>query len=225
MGTLALSDLMHSLTVVAVLLGGYPVVGVCSDCDGISSFLSESSSWSNAHPSAAVVIGSVSGGASTTLRQGGQVLNVQDAEEALSRILLRLTQDVRAVIFFARQSLARDSGTEIGSEHMLSGILEVAPDLIRRHASPDWTVARLKGRLASMGVSFQKPLRNSSVRLGASLTRVLFRAAVEADALNAQDIDVGHILVALIGDESSSGDLLREAGLEREQVVSFLVQH
>ena len=108
---------------------------------------------------------------------------------------------------------------------MLTGVLEVAPDLIRRHASLDWTVARLKGRLASMGASFQEPLRTGSVRAGASLTRVLLQAAAEADALNAQDIDVGHILLALIGDESSSGDLLREAGLEREQVVSFLVQH
>jgi ATP-dependent Clp protease ATP-binding subunit ClpB len=137
-----------------------------------------------------------------------------------------LTEEVKRALFFARQVLSRHGGTHLEAEHMLLGVLEVRAAGITRFTTPDWTAQHIQDRLIALLSSLdpQKLPPDASVPAGASLGRVLLRAAAEADGLGSKDILIEHITLALVSDAGSAGQVLREAGIDREQILLSLRQ-
>lgn len=143
---------------------------------------------------------------------------------AMESVFQRLTEEIRKVLFVARESLARHGGVRLEAEHIALGILEVNPASVARFTEPAWTVTAMKARLSASVVSRERIPESSeeSVPVGASLARVLLQAAREADRVGSQDVGLEHVILALARDNGTAGQILREAGVDAEEVARSL---
>jgi uncharacterized protein (TIGR02246 family) len=125
----------------------------------------------------------------------------------------RFTESARRVIFFARYEASQYGSPFIESEHLLLGLMREHGALILGSLRPNCTATELKSE-----IDRQIPLRQRiSVSVELPLTEeckhVLRRAKDEADRLGHRRIGTEHLLLGLLGSETSlAARLLRERG-------------
>jgi ATP-dependent Clp protease ATP-binding subunit ClpA len=144
----------------------------------------------------------------------------------IESVIPRLVQEVRTALFFARKALSQHGGRSLESEHLLLGLLEVRPEAVVRFTTPDWTAERIADRLiAAMTTSDGTRVpEGDSVDCGMSLVHLLEQAAAEADRLETNEIRSEHIVLAFIGDQRIAGEVVREAGVNREKLLMYICQ-
>jgi ATP-dependent Clp protease ATP-binding subunit ClpB len=139
--------------------------------------------------------------------------------------LNRLTEKVREALHLAHSHALERGHTQLEAAHLLYSLLEqeqgLAGSLLSR-AGID--AAALKSRLAGALDRKARVAGSSSqqVYLASEVERLLAAAEREARDLKDEFISVEHVLLAILNDPGETGRLLREAGLDRERLMSAL---
>ncbi|SRR5581483_1817951 len=126
----------------------------------------------------------------------------------------RYTEPSRRVIFYARYMASQARTPEIGTEHLLLGLLRVDMRLAARFLGSPWAAEEIWREIERT-----KPVHGITpgavdLPLSPESKRVLLLAAEEADRLSSNKIRTEHLLLALLRDEASSaGALLQGRGL------------
>jgi ATP-dependent Clp protease ATP-binding subunit ClpC len=142
----------------------------------------------------------------------------------LNVVVTRFSQPARIVLFHARREVSLSRGTVIEPEHVVLGVLRADKSLIAAHLKAEWTVERvtseLKGQLTSLGRAL--PL-DVEVPIAPAVRALILRAAEIADRLGHRDIEPGHLLAALLQDETCpAGRALRDCGISSDSILEGL---
>jgi ATP-dependent Clp protease ATP-binding subunit ClpA len=135
------------------------------------------------------------------------------------------TEDSRKALFFARFAVSEHGGSGIDSEHLLLGILRAAPEAVTRLMAPGWSLQQMQERVVALLPTGQRVEESVEIPFSRAAADVIVRASEEAIALNNNEVRPEHLLLVLLSfEEAPTGQLLREAGLTRDAIVSFLQQ-
>jgi ketosteroid isomerase-like protein len=137
----------------------------------------------------------------------------------------RFTEKARRVIFFARYEASQYGSPFIETEHLLLGLMRENGALILRSLRPNCTAADLKSEIDKQIPLRQRISVSQEVPLTGECKKVLMRAKDEADRLGHRRIGAEHLLLGLLGAETSlAARLLRERGAEVEAVREQLAK-
>jgi ATP-dependent Clp protease ATP-binding subunit ClpC len=118
-------------------------------------------------------------------------------------MLENLTERARRTLFFARYEAARSGSAEIGSEHLLLGLLREGDELVEQLlARFSVDVAVLRDELAPAAVAAEAPSQAAELPLAEESRRVLMLAAHEAEVLGQMSVGNEHVLLGLLRLES-----------------------
>jgi len=129
----------------------------------------------------------------------------------------RYTEKARRVVFFARYEASQYGAPEIDTEHLLLGLLREDKTLHRwmtklNVESIRQQVVQRLPKLPSIATSVELPLSKPA-------SRVLKRAAGEAERLGNKHIGTEHLLLGLLEEKDTlASDLLREAGADAASI-------
>jgi hypothetical protein len=157
------------------------------------------------------------------LEKVSQASSIQGAQPRMDteELFLRLDEQGRRAAFLARRALSLYGGRELEPEHLLIGIVQAAPERLKRFARRDWMPELTQKRLTD-GMSSQTARigEGVSVPIGTRFVAVIVGAAAKAGSES--PILVEHLLLGLLDDKGGAGDELRQAGVERIGIESFL---
>ncbi len=130
----------------------------------------------------------------------------------------RFTQRARRVLSIAHQEAERAKNNNIGTEHLLLGLIEeeggVAGRVLRELGMTSDRVREVVKRVTTPSASFD----SNHVELAADTQKVLEHAVEEARRLEHHYIGTEHILLGLVRVESSAMEVLRRLGVTAEQI-------
>jgi ATP-dependent Clp protease ATP-binding subunit ClpC len=137
----------------------------------------------------------------------------------------RYSEEARLSLYEARSMVARDGGPVIEPEHVLLGVLRVAPHVVHRIGLNAQTVTRLVQHLReelSQGLRTQTDfvLLPFSPRLKVALKQ----AINEAEAFGHDDVAPEHLLLACLvqGETNPAAHLVIDAGLSIARIRNHL---
>jgi ATP-dependent Clp protease ATP-binding subunit ClpC len=138
----------------------------------------------------------------------------------------RYTDPARRTIFSARMEAARQRSEYIETQHLLMGILAVAPQSVTPFLSEQVSTETLRSELTQMWEAPKVGLSSSvDIPLSEKSKRVLAYAAEDADSLGHRHIGTEHLLLGLLHDDNDASRLLRQYGVDREKVSQVLVRN
>jgi ATP-dependent Clp protease ATP-binding subunit ClpC len=123
----------------------------------------------------------------------------------------RYTEKARRVIFFARYEASQFGSPEIEPEHLLLGVVRQSGQMMQK-LNGDYlreAIGRLLPHLKQTSTSIDLPLSGSA-------KRALAHSAEEAKLLSQDHIDVPHLVLGLLREETDASRLIREAGCTLE---------
>ena len=130
----------------------------------------------------------------------------------------RFTQRARRVLSLAHQEAERARNNNIGTEHLLLGLMEeeggVAGRVLRELGMTSERVREVVKRVSSPSASFDA----NSVELSMETQQVLEHAVEEARRLGHHYIGTEHILLGLVRVEGVAMEVLRRLGVTAEQI-------
>ena len=130
----------------------------------------------------------------------------------------RFTQRARRVLSIAHQEAERAQNNNIGTEHLLLGLMEedggVAGRVLRELGMVTDRVREVVKRVTSPSSSFDP----NRVELAPETQQVLEHAVEEARRLGHHYIGTEHILLGLVRVESTAMEVLRRLGVTSEQI-------
>jgi ATP-dependent Clp protease ATP-binding subunit ClpC len=130
----------------------------------------------------------------------------------------RFTQRARRVLSLAHQEAERSRSNNIGTEHLLLGLMEeeggVAGRVLRELGMTSDRVREVIRRVTTSSSSFDP----NRVELAADTQQVLEHAVEEARRLGHHYIGTEHILLGLIRVDSTAMEVLRRLGVTPEQI-------
>jgi len=130
----------------------------------------------------------------------------------------RFTQRARRVLSIAHQEAERAQNNNIGTEHLLLGLMEedggVAGRVLRELGMVTDRVREVVKRVTSPSSSFDP----NRVELAAETQQVLEHAVEEARRLGHHYIGTEHILLGLVRVESTAMEVLRRLGVTSDQI-------
>ena len=138
----------------------------------------------------------------------------------------RYTERARRALFFARYEASQLGNLSIAPEHLLLGILRDSESaggklLQQRGVVLHVIRSQIESRLQGSGqfsASVEIPFTNQT-------KRILQGAAIEADRLGHPDIDVEHLLLAILGENDTfASSLLSAAGLQLDEARTMIVR-
>lgn len=136
----------------------------------------------------------------------------------------RYNESARRVLFFSRYEVGQLGGVDIGTEHLLLGLMREPTGVVGRILAPlplDAIRTDIKSRSTfreKLATSVEVPFTNEA-------TRVLNVTAEEADRLLHSYIGPEHLLLALLREEqSAAATILGSYGLRLEDVRMQVVQ-
>jgi hypothetical protein len=137
----------------------------------------------------------------------------------------RFTEKARRVIFFARYEASQYGSSFIETEHLLLGLMRENGAIILRSLRPNCTAADLRSEIDKQIPLRQRIPASQEVPLTEECKKVLMRAKDEADRLGHRRIGAEHLLLGLLGAQTShAARLLRERGAEVEAVREQLAK-
>src|SRR5687767_5483181 len=130
----------------------------------------------------------------------------------------RFTQRARRVLSLAHQEAERARNNNIGTEHLLLGLMDeeggVAGRVLRELGMTSDRVREVIRRVTSSSTSFDP----SRVELASDTQQVLEHAVDEARRLGHHYIGTEHILLGLVRVDSAAMEVLRRLGVTEEQI-------
>src|SRR5688500_10831308 len=138
----------------------------------------------------------------------------------------RYSESARRALFFARYEVSHLGATELGTEHLLLGLMResqgpVARIMAAAHVSFDRLRREIEGRSAFR----ERTATSVEIPLGAETQRALQFAAEEADRLSHSYIGTEHLLLGLLRDETSlAASILIRHGLRPDDVRNDLLK-
>jgi ATP-dependent Clp protease ATP-binding subunit ClpA len=133
----------------------------------------------------------------------------------------RYSQAARGVIFSAVFMAGRAGALEIGTDHLLSGLLRADKVLARRFLGSPWAAEDVWKRIAQ-----NKPARERTpgkIPLSTASKRALLHAVEEADLTSDGQIGTQHLFLGLLRDvESQATKILHGYGVHIDGVRSAL---
>ena len=136
----------------------------------------------------------------------------------------RYTEKARRVVFFARYEASEFGSPYIEVEHLFLGLIREDRLLIARFL-PKTTDVALLAEDVRAGMDKNSRI-STSVDLPVSQggKHVLAYAAEEAERLQSEKLDTGHLLLGILREESSLSVILRRYGFELESVRSEIAK-
>jgi ATP-dependent Clp protease ATP-binding subunit ClpB len=137
----------------------------------------------------------------------------------------RMTQRVAESLNAAYTRALSERNTQTAPEHVLAALLDqrdglADPILSKAGAEPQTLVRQVDQAIAALPRLTGSGEQSPTVSPG--LTRLLTEADEEAKKLNDEYVSVEHLLLALAGDRSPAGKLLRDAGVTRDSLLNAL---
>ena len=130
----------------------------------------------------------------------------------------RFTQRARRVLSLAHQEAERARNNNIGTEHLLLGLMDeeggVAGRVLRELGMSSERVREVIGRVTTSSSSFDP----NRVELAADTQQVLEHAVEEARRLGHHYIGTEHILLGLVRVEGTAMEVLRRLGVTADQI-------
>ncbi|GAC1543628.1 MAG: ATP-dependent chaperone ClpB [Vulcanimicrobiaceae bacterium] len=137
----------------------------------------------------------------------------------------KMTERVREVLSDAYARALRERHASVETEHVLLSLLEqadgVVPALLAK-AGVDVRSFTEKAVGAVAGLPRLGGAGDTQPQLGSRATRTLVRASDEATKLTDEYVSVEHLLLAMLEDGGPAARLLRDAGVDRNAVLSAL---
>ena len=143
----------------------------------------------------------------------------------------RYTERARRVLFFARYEASQLGSLSIATEHLLLGLLREGKGLTSRiFTIAHLSLENLRREIEEQTVFRAKVPTSQEIPFDPAVRRALQAAANEADLLLHNYIGTEHLLLGLLGDDSTlAGRLLAAHGLRlqevRDQIVRLLSGH
>lgn len=142
-------------------------------------------------------------------------------------MLERYTQKSRRVLQFARKNASNAGATSIESPHLLLGILQETPSVIRDHFPQK--LEQIKSELAGQEVQHVTP-PEQDLALSNECKRILAYAAEEAERLGHRHIGTEHLFLGVLREEECLGaKVLRTHGInvqgERLRIARHAALH
>lgn len=135
----------------------------------------------------------------------------------------RYTPEARRAIVFALE-VSRHNATEIGTEHLLWGLMREHPAFVNRFLADKATVESLREEV--LGENIPERIRRTSpleLRFNDETQRALSSATEEADRAGHADVGIDHLLLGLMHEHGSNAErILRGRGASLERVRSEL---
>lgn len=133
----------------------------------------------------------------------------------------RYDRKTRETLRFAHITAAEAKADCVSSEHVLSGLIRAAPDVLERFLGPAASVESIAVQLSREIPRLTPPETGSNeIALSPEVVSILQRAAQEASGFA---VLPEHILFAIIdGEKSRAADLLRSAGIDVAEVQRFV---
>src|ERR1051326_6259297 len=130
----------------------------------------------------------------------------------------RYTERARRSIFFARKFVSEYGSAIIETEHLLLGMLEADPNVIRL-LLPSKTAAQIRAEVEKGGVKKPEVPTHIDVPLSDENVQILTFASEEVDTLGHHRGDIAHLVAGMLREEKGvAGHILRSAGLSLETV-------
>lgn len=131
----------------------------------------------------------------------------------------RYTQSARRAVFFARFEAGQYGCPQIETEHLLLGLLREDEPLAVRFLGSRASVESIRREIEDQPLLRKSSPSEADLPLSPECGRALERAAAEARLLGSSRIGTGHLLLALLHEDSGlAGQLLRERGLSPDSV-------
>lgn len=116
---------------------------------------------------------------------------------------------------YARTEAGAHGATAIEPEHILLGLLRADMDLINQFSPPGLSLVSFLALIETRGTVREEIPLSVELPLSAASERVLRQAAEAAGGQADRQIESGHILLGLLGEEdSAAGRMLRECGMD-----------
>ncbi len=131
----------------------------------------------------------------------------------------RYSEEARKIIFFGRYEASQFGGPEIQPEHILLGILRSDRNLAQRLFPADLTGQGIRARIAQSQPARKKVSTSVDMPLSHESKRAMAYGAEEAERLGHPKIEVLHLLLGLVREESSlAARILFESGVTLSQL-------
>ena len=127
----------------------------------------------------------------------------------------RFTERARRVIFFARYEASQYGSTTIEIEHLLLGALKEDRDLIKRFSGSSTTAENIRTEIEKHLTLREKVSTSVDLPLSEACKRVLTLALNECVALNHPHVEVEHILLGILRQQTSTASqILQTFGID-----------
>ncbi len=137
----------------------------------------------------------------------------------------RFTEKARRLIFFARYEASQYGSPYIEPEHLLLGLMRESGAMVLGSLRPNCTATDLKSEIDKQIPSSASIPTSVEVPLAQECKKILMRAKDEADHLGHRHIGTEHLLLGLLGLETSlAARLLRERGAEPDAIRKRLAK-
>ncbi|PYR98303.1 MAG: hypothetical protein DMG16_21210 [Acidobacteria bacterium] len=136
----------------------------------------------------------------------------------------RFTERARRSIFYAREFVSEHGSMIMNTEHLLLGILRENPNVIPRFL-PSKTNEDIRTEV-ERGIAVKPKIPPSvDIPLSKGSERILAYAMEEAEMLGHPNVEVEHLLLGIVREDGTAGQILRSAGLNviamRQQLVEI----
>ena len=134
---------------------------------------------------------------------------------------------VSEILAFSREEASRLASRSVGPEHLLLGILRerdgIIPDLF---SSFEINIQDIKKELEYKAKEdeIQEPIITSELVLNQQASNILKLSVLEARVQHTQIVDIQHLLLALLHDQTNNGakQVLEENNMNYEDTLSYL---
>ncbi len=142
------------------------------------------------------------------------------------------SQESRRVIFFARYESSCLASPTIETEHLLLGLMRETRSMFERTLSiPGHTLAMIRQQIEARSAAAKGEAKlSTSVDLPIGVNaQIALQHAEEAAAMENQQVQPAHLLLALLRDDEPVSQILRDVGVvyetARKQMAGELVEH
>ncbi len=143
----------------------------------------------------------------------------------------RLTQKSQEALAAAQGKTVNFGHIEVDGEHLLWALLDqpegLVPKLLSKLDVSAENINRELERELERRPSVSGPgIEQGKIVISQRLSRILVASEAEAKRLKDEYVSVEHLLLALVseGEKSSSGRLLKQAGIDREKLLKVLIE-
>ena len=127
----------------------------------------------------------------------------------------KYTEKARRVVFFARYEVNELGASAVATEHLLLGLLREDQTLISRFLPSSITVDRFREQIKKRTTIRERILKYREIPLSDESENILKSAVEEATHLSQKQINVEHILLALLREKNSlAAKILNENGVK-----------